>query len=101
MVKSMKYLQACMYETLRKYSPLPVLNRMCISDYKVSDSNFIIKKGTQVLIPIFGLHRDPEIFSDPLKFVPERFLKNQSGSDVDGLYYLPFGEGQRICIGHR
>lgn len=100
-VKSMKYLQACMYETLRKYAPLPVLNRKCESDYKVSDSDFVIRKGTQVLIPIFGLQRDPEIYKDPLEFLPERFVNNPSGSDVEGLYYLPFGEGARVCIGHR
>lgn len=100
-IKSMKYLQSCMYETLRKYSPLPLLNRKCIKDYKVADSDFTIKKGTQLIIPIFGLQRDGDIYKDPLKFEPERFLNNPNGSDVDGSYFLPFGEGQRICIGHR
>lgn len=100
-IKSMKYLECCMNETLRKYPPLPVLNRKCEKDYKVADSDFVIQKGTPVMIPIFGLQRDPEIYEDPLEFKPERFLNNSSGSNVEGSYYLPFGEGQRVCIGHR
>lgn len=90
-----------MFETLRKYAPLPLLNRKCVKDYKVADSDFVIKKGTPVIIPIFGLQRDPEIYQNPLKFEPERFLNNPSGSDFDGSYFLPFGEGRRVCIGHR
>jgi cytochrome P450 family 6 len=100
-IKSLKYLEACMFETLRKYTPLPLLNRECSKDYKVPDSDFVIRKGTPVVIPIFGLQRDPEIYENPLEFKPERFLNNPSGSNVDGSYYLPFGEGHRVCIGHR
>lgn len=100
-IQSMKYLQCCMFETLRKYPPLTLLNRKCVKDYKIADSSFIIKKGTPVIIPNFGLHRDSEIYKEPLEFRPERFLDNPNGSDVDGLYFLPFGGGQRICIGHR
>jgi cytochrome P450 family 6 len=120
-VKGMKYLECCMHETLRKYPPLPILQRECSEDYKIPDSDFIIRKGTPVIIPIFGLQRDPDIYENPLEFRPERFLNNASGSDMDGSYYLPFGEGNqinssaynflfnssihftgiRICIGHR
>lgn len=82
-----------MFETLRKYTPLPLLNRECVRDYKVTDSDIVIKKGTPVIIPIFGLQRDPEIYENPLEFKPERFMNNPSGSDVEGSYYLPFGEG--------
>lgn len=100
-IRSLKYLQCCMYETLRKYTPLPLLNRKCASDYKVPDTEMIIRKGTPVIIPIFGLHRDPQIYENPLEFNPERFLNRPSGSDAEGSYYLPFGAGQRVCIGHR
>lgn len=100
-IKSMKYLQCCMNETLRKYPPLPLLNRKCSSDYKVPDTDIVIRQGTPVVIPIFGLHRDPQIYDNPLEFRPERFLNRPSGSDADGLYFLPFGAGQRVCIGHR
>lgn len=101
MIKKLTYLGCCAKETLRKYTPLPVLNRICTRDYHHYDTSVFIKKNTPVLIPIFALHRDKEIFENPLKFNPDRFLNNSRGSEVDGLYYMPFGEGQRICIGHR
>lgn len=101
-VKNMKYLECCMKETLRKYPPLPLLNRECKKDYKVSDSDFIIPKGTPVIIPVFGLQRDSEIYENPLSFCPERFMNERNtGSHVEGSYFLPFGEGARICIGAR
>lgn len=51
-------------------------------------------------ISTFGLHRDPEFYPNPTEFRPERFLDFPNGSDVNrGLYYLPFGDGPRICIG--
>lgn len=91
-----------MKETLRKYPPLPLLNRKCTADFKLSGTNFIVPKDTAVIIPIFGLHRDPEIYENPLEFLPERFINNPNGSkSTEGSFYLPFGEGQRICIGHR
>lgn len=103
MISNMNYLKCTMNEVLRKYTPLPVLTRLCNEDYRVQDSDIVIKKGTLVLIPIFALHRDENIYQDPLKFNPDRFMNNTTGgySYIDGMYFLPFGEGQRICIGNR
>lgn len=104
MISKLQYLKCVMNEILRKYTPLPVLSRQCNEDFKIEEgSDFVIKKGTPVLIPIYALHRDENIFKDPLEFNPDRFMNNPSGGYeyVDGLYYLPFGEGRRICIGNR
>lgn len=101
MVKSLKYLECCMFETLRKYPAVPLLNRRCNIDYRVEGTEFVIKKGTPVVIPLFGMHRDPEIYDCPLEFRPERFWNNPNGSDITDFSFLPFGEGQRVCIGHR
>lgn len=100
-IKDMKYLECCMNEALRKYSPLPLLSRECASDYHISESDLVIRKGTPCIIPIFGLQRDADIFKDPLTYRPERFLNNPKGSEVAGSYFLPFGEGSRVCIGHK
>jgi cytochrome P450 family 6 len=83
---------------LRKYPPVPELNRICTKDYKVPGSNIVIKKDTKVWIPVLGLHRDPEFYPDPEKFDPERFSddnKNQHRPYT----FIPFGEGPRVCIG--
>lgn len=100
-INEMKYLDCCVDETLRKYPPLPILNRECSKDYKIPDTNLTIPKGTPILIPAFGLQRDPEIYQDPLVFKPERFATKSSGSDAKGLYYMPFGDGPRVCIGEK
>lgn len=96
----LKYLECCFDETLRKYPPAPFLIRECTKSYKIDDH--VIEKGVPIIISTFGLHRDPAIYEDPMTFIPERFLKNSSGGgNASGLYYIPFGDGPRICIGKK
>ncbi|XP_066150434.1 cytochrome P450 6k1-like [Euwallacea fornicatus] len=99
-VSEMKYLDMCIYETLRKYPTLPFLDRQCSADYKLPNSDLIIEKGTPVYMSTFGLHYNPEYFPEPEKYIPERF-EDKSKINSDGLFYVPFGEGPRICIGNR
>lgn len=42
-------------------------------------------------------------FKNPLKFIPERWLKNHSEKEVNVSPYLvlPFGHGMRSCIARR
>lgn len=84
-------------ETLRKYPVLGALNRVCVENYQIPDTEVIIEKGTEVLIPVSGLHWDPKYFPDPEKFDPDRFedLGKLPCRDI----YLPFGDGPRNCIG--
>lgn len=67
-------------------------------DYKFPDTNLIIKKGTKIYIPFYALHMDEKYFPDPQKYNPERFLDKTINSD--GVYYMPFGAGPRICLGN-
>lgn len=100
MLSDLKYLEHCVDETLRKYPIGPVHFRVATRDYKVADSNLTIPKGTPVMIPVLGLHRDPEIYENPLEFKPERFATSVNGSgNSEGLFYVPFGGGPRSCIG--
>ncbi|XP_001649311.2 probable cytochrome P450 6d5 [Aedes aegypti] len=96
-INEMRYLECCIDETLRKYPPVPVLNRECTKDYKVPDSDITIEKGTAVILQISAMHHDPQYYPDPMRFVPERFLD----PDMKGKPYAPFGDGPRICIGLR
>ena len=52
-----------------------------------------------MLIPAYGLHRDPEYFPDPEKFDPGRFNEDNKTKIWD-YTYIPFGDGPRICIGN-
>jgi cytochrome P450 family 6 len=85
-------------ETLRKYPPVAFLSRKCTKDYTIPDTDLVVEKGIQVVIPVLGLHRDPKYFPDPEKFDPERF-NDEAKRSRPHYVYLPFGEGQRICIG--
>ncbi|KAF2894454.1 hypothetical protein ILUMI_11716 [Ignelater luminosus] len=96
----MKYMGQVIDETLRKYPPLTSLNRKCMKDYKLPDTDIEISNGTAVLIPILGLHYDPEYFPDPDVFDPDRFSE-ENKSLIKPYTYLPFGDGPRNCIGLR
>nr|WCC58055.1 cytochrome P450 [Pharsalia antennata] len=99
-LKDMKYLEMCILESLRKYPAVPFLDRICKEDFTIPGTDTVIDKGTLVYIPLLGLHYDEKYFPDPHKYKPERFA-DSSVYNKDGLYYLPFGEGPRMCLGER
>jgi cytochrome P450 family 6 len=96
----MKYLDQVFNETLRMYPPLVTLNRRCVKDYTLRDTDVVIEKGTPVLISTLGLHMDPEHYPEPETFDPERF-NEQNKQQRHSFTHLPFGDGPRNCIGLR
>ncbi|XP_049762221.1 probable cytochrome P450 6a14 [Schistocerca cancellata] len=87
-------------ETLRKYPPVMILNRESNAGYRIPDTDVVLDKGTPIIVTVYGLHHDPNIFPDPERFDPERFSEEQK-AQRHPYVYLPFGEGPRICIGMR
>lgn len=74
-------------------------NRIAKDDYRVS-ADLVIEKGTWIKVPIYGIHRDPDIYKQPEVFDPDRF----SGAEVKKRHpmsWLPFGDGPRSCIALR
>uniref|UniRef100_V5GJG1 Putative cytochrome P450 6a23 n=1 Tax=Anoplophora glabripennis TaxID=217634 RepID=V5GJG1_ANOGL len=99
-VAEMKYLDRTVSETLRKYPALPLIFRKCSKDYIIPGTDKVITKGSSVMVPILGVHYDPDYYPDPDKFDPDRFTE-ENKAKRPGFTWLPFGEGPRICIGMR
>ena len=76
---------------MRLYPSVPYIGREFAKD--VTIDNMVFYKGTIVHIHVFDLHRDPEVFPDPEKFDPDRFLPENS--DKRHPYaYVPFSAGK-------
>ncbi|XP_029175223.1 cytochrome P450 6j1-like [Nylanderia fulva] len=99
-VKKMNYLDKVFKETLRKYPPGTVLTRQSMSSYTFEGTNVSIPKNQKIWIPIFAIHRDPNIYPKPDIFDPERFA-NEVVETRHEMHFLPFGDGPRNCIGAR
>ncbi|CRL03720.1 CLUMA_CG016319, isoform A [Clunio marinus] len=99
-LSEMTYLEQCINEALRKFPPAANIVRTVTKDYNVPDSTVVFKKDQTVLISVYAIHHDPEIYENPEEFIPERFSQEEA-SKRHPMAFLPFGEGPRICIGMR
>lgn len=79
-------------ESMRLYPPVWLIARRAVGD-DVLDG-YHVPAGTLVCISPYTLHRHPDHWSEPERFRPERFAQERAPQP-----YMPFGGGQRICIG--
>ncbi|XP_015177200.1 PREDICTED: cytochrome P450 9e2-like [Polistes dominula] len=104
-INNMHYLGAVINESLRRYPIALMHDRLCIQDYELPPTlpnckPLIVKKGMNVMFPVYAIHHDPKYFEDPYKFNPERFMENGKDIANSGTYF-PFGIGPRMCIANR
>ncbi|XP_045538938.1 cytochrome P450 6k1-like [Papilio machaon] len=74
------------------------LDRVANQDYQI-DEHLTVPAGTPVYVNAVGIQSDPNIFPEPDKFWPERFLENDINRSSMPVW--TFGEGPRSCIGRR
>lgn len=82
-------------EALRLYPPAWAISRSpCASE---TLDGYTIEAGATVFLSPFLTHRHPAFWSEPERFIPERF--EGDGAASHAYAYLPFGAGPRMCIG--
>ena len=74
-MSKMKYLEACIKESLRLYPSVPIVGRKA-TDNKVVDGQ-AVEKGESVIAVIYKLHRNPKVWDRPNDFIPERFINKR------------------------
>ena len=100
-VENLPYLQAVVKETLRQYPLLPVTTRKCYQSCKIG--GFEIPQETMVLINLYAINRNPNIWNNPNEFQPERFLvsfekqESMKYKQDETFSFLSFGAGRRAC----
>jgi cytochrome P450 family 6 len=76
----------------------PIIDRISNDNVEFPEFGLKIEKGINVIMPVYGLHYDPDYFPDPYKFDPERF-SDENKKNIKPYTYIPFGSGPRGCIG--
>nr|ATG29919.1 CYP76AA72 [Taxus chinensis] len=98
---SLHYLHAAVKEIFRLHPTAPLLMpHKAESACKIGE--FVIPKGSEVMVNVWAMGRDPAIWKEPLEFIPERFLEDENSKlEYKGQNYqlIPFGSGRRMCVG--
>nr|XP_034826810.1 cytochrome P450 4C1-like [Maniola hyperantus] len=97
-MNEMKYLECCIKESLRLYPSVPLIGRKMFKDTVLS--GYTVPAHTTCFFSIFDLHRRADLFPEPERFDPNRFLpENCMKRHVYS--YIPFSAGLRNCIGQK
>ena len=95
-VEALGYTRSAIDEALRLYPPGWLLSRRTIEADVLG--GYPVPQGTNVLLPLYLLHRHPQFWKDPEKFWPERFAPEHE-AERPRFAYMPFAAGPRHCIG--
>lgn len=90
---TLPYLDAVCKETVRLHPILSECARIPMTPMQVLGQD--IAANQPLVISIVGIHHDPDLYPEPDRFLPERFLERNYGI----FEFLPFGGGHRRCLG--
>ncbi|KAJ8633660.1 hypothetical protein MRB53_026996 [Persea americana] len=96
-IARLPYLQAVVKEALRLHPPVPLIPHRAESTVEIC--GFTIPKYTQVIVNAWAIGRDPNVWTNPTCFLPERFLHSKLDFKGQDCQFIPFGAGRRICPG--
>ena len=92
-VEHMPYLEGALKETMRLFPAGTWTGRLATRDFELG--SHALPKGTWIILSPYVTHRIPELFPEPYRFVPERWLSIRPSA----YEFMPFSAGPRYCIG--
>ncbi|KIK54106.1 hypothetical protein GYMLUDRAFT_249860 [Collybiopsis luxurians FD-317 M1] len=96
--RSLPYVESIYREVMRLHPPFP----LGISHVSIKDDfygGYFIPKGCIVVPNLWAMNRDPDMYPEPDKFLPERFLNSPEGPFFSINKISAFGFGRRACVG--
>lgn len=89
---SLPYVRYVFAEALRLYPTIPLAPRVALHNIELD--GVVLERGARVMLNIWGIHQHPEFWNNAEAFQPERFQHTPQRFS-----YLPFGVGERFCVG--
>ena len=87
------YVEATIHEGMRVRPVIPMIVRMVNRRWQLGD--YVVPARTPVAVNIVAVHHREDVYPDPFRFAPERFVGHKPGTYT----WIPFGGGIRRCLG--
>ncbi|MGZ4975948.1 MAG: cytochrome P450, partial [Methylobacter sp.] len=93
-LQQLVYTRAVLNESMRLRPPVGIMMRRISKDTELD--GYLLKQGRLAMFSIYNIHHHPDFWQQPERFDPERFLNGENRR----FSFMPFGTGERICIGN-
>uniref|UniRef100_A0A1I7UF30 Cytochrome P450 n=1 Tax=Caenorhabditis tropicalis TaxID=1561998 RepID=A0A1I7UF30_9PELO len=97
-LNKLEYTERVLKESKRVIAPVPAVQRKLINDMEID--GITIPSGANIAIAPLALHANADVFPNPEKFDPDRFLPDEV-SKRNSYDFMPFSAGLRNCIGQK
>lgn len=95
-IEALAFTKQVAQESMRLFPPVAIVGRQAREDTTIGP--YAVSRRSQIIIPVWSLHRNNKLWDDPMGFDPDRFAPERVKARHP-FAYLPFGGGPRICIG--